>query len=405
MRVNAQAFFNFCAGHVPLLRDLAERPAELSEAEVFRVIRTHGSEELPETTWRRLTEYQILAPIEPQSRLFQMAQPVRNLLSYLFDEANPTTPEVIRGYVQSLEVISKQLARALESEEMALVELAFNEINQTLRRIYADLEATHQSILREVAEFKIQREKVTVREKYRRIVYWMERFVEPMIEVIRADGPMRAAFDEVERLLALARRQALFSDLPNLERNLRYLRLIGQHALRIFLQCRKEIQPLYESLRRSSFLADGAARALERLQRDGLARWGAEPIIGICSVRMTSVPGDAAIAKALRLVVEHQPEPAPVLALQTEEAAPGALVRRLWLDGLEAKARENLPVTDLVGWLADAYPEKHCAEILSGFTSLIFHEDFSGRFTDGAPRTYALPDGELEGPPVRLTAK
>src|SRR5690606_23203999 len=138
-----------------------------------------------------------------------------------------------------------------------------------------------------------------VREKYRRIVYWMERFVEPMIEIIRADGPMRAAFDEIERLLGLARQRALFNDVPNLERNLRYLRLIGQHALRIFQQCRKEIQPLYESLRRSSFLAEGAARALERLQRDGLARWGNDPVTGHSMLRIVSVPGDAAISKSL----------------------------------------------------------------------------------------------------------
>jgi hypothetical protein len=405
MRVNPQAFFNFCAGHVALLRDLAERSAEISEFEVFRVIRAHPSEELPETAWRRLKEYQIMVPLEPGSQSYLVAQPIKNLLAYLFDEANPTTPEVIQGYVRSLEVICKQLARALEAEEMMVVELAFAEINQTLRRIYADLEATHQSILQEVAQFKTTREKVTVREKYRRIVYWMERFVEPMIEVIRADGPMRAAFDEVERLLGRARQGALFNDVPNLDRNLRYLRLIGHHALRIFQQCRKEIQPLYDSLRRSSFLAEGAAKALERLQREGLARWGLEPIIGVCSLRVVAVPGDAAIARALRRVLEHPPEPAPVLALQTEDTIPGALVRRLWLDGLESKARGELPLDDLLGWLARAYPEKDTAQILSGFTSLLFHQDFHGAFSDHPARAYALPDGELEGPPVRLEAK
>ena len=33
----------------------------------------------------------------------------------------------------------------------------------------------------------------------------MERYVEPMIEIVRADGPMRAAFDETERVLNRAR--------------------------------------------------------------------------------------------------------------------------------------------------------------------------------------------------------
>lgn len=405
MRVNAQAFFNFCSGHVPLLRALAECSAEVSEAEASRIIRAHPTDELPETAWRRLKDYQIMVPLEPGSEMYLLAEPVKALLAYLFDEATPTTPEVIRGYVQSLEVVSKRLSRALDGEEITIVELAFAEINQTLRRIFADLEATHQSVLLEVAQFKTTRQKITVREKYRRIVYWMERFVEPMIEVIRADGPMRAAFDEVERLLSLARQRALFNDVPTLERNLRYLRLIGHHALRIFQQCRKEIQPLYESLRRSSFLAEGAAKALESLQREGIARWGTEPLMGICAHRFVAVPGDAAIANALRRVIEHKPEPPPVVSIAEEDPAPSALVRRLWLDGLESRARADLPLPDLLAWLSASYPEKETAQILSGFTRLLFHEDFRGSFSDDPPRTYELRDGELEAPPVRLIAK
>jgi hypothetical protein len=89
---------------------------------------------------------------------------------------------------------------------------------------------------------------------------------------------VRAAFEHVECVLHAAREQTLFNDIPNLERTLRYLRLIAQHALRIFQQCRKELQPLYESLRRSIFIAQGAALALDRLQRDGVAKWGADPL-------------------------------------------------------------------------------------------------------------------------------
>ncbi len=309
MKVNAQAFFNFCAAHVPLLRQLAERTGELSEGEVMRLVREQADahEELPETTWRRLREYQILVPSEPGGESCLLAEPVARLLTYLYNNANPATPEIIRGYVQSLDTLAKQLARALENENVTVVGLAFNEISLTLRRIHADLDETHQAILAEVGRYKTERQRVSVREKFRRIVYWMERYVEPMIEIVRADGPLRESFDEVERLLRSAREQALFNDHPALARNLRFLRLVGAHALRVFVQCRKEIQPLYESLRRSTFIAEGASRALEKLQSEGLANWGTAPLIGICSLRLQNVPGDAAIALALRRVIEHRP--------------------------------------------------------------------------------------------------
>src|SRR5580658_5089646 len=186
MKVNPQSFFNFCANHALLLRALAERGGEISETEAMRLIRAHPNtiEELPETAWRRLRELQILVPIEPGSDLFFMADPVSRLLTYLFNEANPATPEMIRGYVLSLETTGKRLARALDEDEIQQAKLAFEEISQTLRRIHADLNETQHAILAEVARYKTERGRVSVREKYRRIVHWMERYVEPMIEIV-----------------------------------------------------------------------------------------------------------------------------------------------------------------------------------------------------------------------------
>jgi len=101
MRINPQSFFNFCANHSALLSALAARGEEFSEAEAMRLIRANPciGEELPETAWRRLRELQILISTEPGSELFLIAEPVARLLNYLFNEANPATPEIIRGYV------------------------------------------------------------------------------------------------------------------------------------------------------------------------------------------------------------------------------------------------------------------------------------------------------------------
>src|SRR5258706_7921744 len=302
MKVNPQSFFNFCANHAPLLRGLAERGGEISEAEAMRLIRANqgAADELPETAWRRLRELQILVPTEPGGELFFMADPVARLLTYLFNEANPATPEMIRGCVLSLETTGKRLARAFDEEDVQKVKLAFEAISQPLRRIHADLNETQHAILAEVARYKTERSRVSVREKYQRIVHWMERYVEPMIEVVRPDGQLRAAFDETERLLNRAREEALFNDHPALVRNLRFMRLVGAHALRVFTQCRREIQPLYESLRRSSFIAEGAARALEKLQTEGLSKWGNEYLIGVAALRFQNVTSDAAIELGLR---------------------------------------------------------------------------------------------------------
>ena len=406
MKVPPQSFFTFCANHVPLLRTLADTGGEISEADVRRLIRTTGSadDEMPETTWRRLRELQILVPTETGSDFYFLAEPLNRLLAYLFDEAQATTPEIIHGYIQSLEALGKQLSRAIDGDDLTVVRMALDEIQQTLRRIQADLDETHRSILTEVARYKTERQSVSVRDKFRRIVHWMERYVDPMVEIVRADGPLRATFDETERLLYRAREHGLFNDLPALERNTRHLRLVSRHALRVFQQCRRELQPLYESLRRSSFIAEGAAVALERLQREGMDGWAERHVIASCVLRLQDVPGDRAIERALRNVVEHPPEPAPILSLHSEEATPAAYLRRVWLESLPDEAGSGLPLPDLLGWLVSRYPQKDTADTLAGFTRLVFDGKFSARFTAAGPHIYETNDGELHAMPVELTS-
>lgn len=406
MKVNPQAFFNFCSSHVPLLGQLTANEGDVSEAEVRLLIRANPGQgdELPETTWRRLKELQILVPTEPGGDFYLLAEPVRKLIAYLFDEAQAATPEMVRGCMESLRVTGHQLVRSIDQDDLALLRLTMEEINHTLRRIHADLDETHRRILDEVARYKTERRTVSVREKFQRIVQWMERYVNPMVEIVRPDGPLRATFDETERLMQRAREHGLFNDLPALERGLRRLRFVQDHALRVFGQCRRELQPLYESLRRSSFIAEGAALALRRLEQEGLGNWVETHVIASCALRWQNVPGDAAIERALRNIVEHPPEPAPVVALSAEEETPSDLLRRHWLDGLPVTARESLPLPDLLGWLVKRYPQRDIADTLAGFTLLVFDSEFSATFGGGKTRDYPTADGTLEAEPVQLAS-
>jgi hypothetical protein len=402
MKISPQTFFNFCADHVPLLRVLKEQEAEVSEADVRRLIRSTASDELPETTWRRLGELQILVPVEPGSDFYFMAEQVSRLLSYLFDEANAASPEIIGGYINSVDALDKQLSRAIDSEDLLGARLALEELQQTLRRIQSDLDETHRCILTEVSRYKIER-RVSVRDKFRRIVYWMERYVDPIVEMVRVDGPLRATFDEAERLLQRAREHGLFNDLPGLERNFRQLRTIQRYSLRVFQQCRREIQPLYDSLRRASFIAEGAAVALERVQREGVAVCADVLVIPVFTLRWQHVPSDLAIERAVCNVTEYRPEPPPRLDLDSEERIPESYLRRVWLEQLSGAVFPELPVADLLQWLTEHFPEKNTEVTLAGFTRLIFASDMVADFTENPLRRYETADGLLEGRPVTLS--
>lgn len=404
MKVNPQSFFNFCASHIPLLRRLVEAQVEWNEASLVRIARelAHLQDELPETTWRRLVELQILVPTEPGASQFLVAEPVQRLLGYLFDTANPATPDMIRGYVQSLEEVNRRLARAIDAEDYTIVGLGFTEIHTTLRRIYGDLEETQRAVQGEVSAFKINREKTSVRDRFRRIVYWMERFVEPMVEIVRPDGIMAASFEQTELVLSRASRESLFNDHPALERNLRFLRLVRQHALRVFQDCRRELHPLYEALRRSSLIASGAATALDELQRLPASSWIPPLVPGLCQIRIQHVPGDAAIRTVLARLTRHPPEIAPVVPFESAEETPALLLRQLWIDALPAEVQASIPVHDLLEWITSRHPAKSSGDVLAGFSRIVFDPEFKAAFADGPEREYPAADGTLRAHPLRL---
>jgi hypothetical protein len=403
MKIPAATFFNFCAAHVPLLRALMEASGEVSESDVRRLIRaTSTSDEPQENTWRRLNELQILVPVEPGRDFYFMADPVQRLLSYLFDEATAATPELIAGYIDSIEELDKQLSRATEEEDTTGIRLALEELHQTLRRVQNDLEETHRCILSEVGRYKIERQGVSIREKVRRIVYWMDRYIDPLVNIVRPDGSLRASFDETERLLYRAREQGVYNDLPGLERHSRHLRVVRRYALRIFQQCRRELQPLYESLRRASFIAEGAAIALEHFQREGIDHSGGTHIVPFFTLRWQNAPAESALERVLQNVTAYEPESAPVLPLNTEESVPTSYQRRIWLDSLGETVRSELPIDDVFKWLVSNNPDRDTESILAGFTSLFFDPGFVSHFTDNASREYRTTDGAIEAQPVQL---
>ncbi len=397
MKIPPKPFFNFCAEHFTLLRKLLDHGAEVSEADVRRMIRTtsESPDLMPETVWRRLREFQILVAVENGSEFFVMAEPVSRLFAYLFDEARATTPEIVRGYIQSLDSTSKRLSRAIDDDDPSMIRVLVDEIQIHLRRIDADLDETHRSILSEIGTYKTARQSVSVRDRFRRIVHWMECYVDPMVEIVNTDGALQATFGEVERLMVSAQTQSMFGDVAALELTIRQLRQAGRHGLRVFQQCRRELMPLYESLRRASFIAEGASKALLALEREGLAGWSQRHLIRRHRLQTSEVPGDRGIERALLDVLQHPPIPAPVLALHEEDREPPAYLRRLWLDSLHDEAMEAAPVSDVLDWMTSRYPQRNTADTLAGLTRLIFDQSFVVQFAPGDCRPYRTPDGEL----------
>lgn len=408
MIVPPKDFFQFCAKHVTLLRELEQRAngTDLSEAEIANLVKTHTLEgdEQPAFTTKRLKDLRILVSADQSQQYFLMAEPVRGILRYLLEEAKPASSETVQGYIKELQKLAQKLRTSVTTENPTLAELALADITQTLRRLHEDVSATHVSVLGEVTRYKVDKRPTSVFEKYQRIVWWMQQYIAPMLDVIRVNGPMQATFSEVEEVLEGASRNSLVISIGASERNLRLIRLARRHALNVFDQSGKEIAPLYQSLARSSNLATGAAWVLDRLRQESLENWIQQAVVGVFTLRQQAAFSDKAITRAIERVLNNPPAPAPTIELGKGKEKSTALEHTRWIEALPDEIASELPINDLLGWLTTRYPQSDTERLLAGFSLLFFHEKFRARFTDEVVTAYETPRHQIHSHPVRLEA-
>ncbi len=405
MQVTPKRFFDFCSSHVPLLHAIAVKPGDVSEAQVRQLIRTFNDSvsEQPETTWQRLLELQILVPLEEGSAHYVMAQPLLQLINYLYNDAVPTSPEIIQGYIAALESARKRIVIGIEAGDALSVAMATNEVDHTLRRMQDDLDATHRAVMSEVARYKADRTSVSVRERYVRIVGLMDQYVHPLVEIVRVDGLLVSVLDETDLALRAAREQGVYVEMGMIARNERQIRALRRRSIHTLNESRRELQPLYDVLRRASAIAHGATLALGRLRQMKQDDWVVNYMVQADRAGIECPPTDSVLRHVINEVVSHPPTPPPVLSMEENGDTPPDYVRLLWLNGLATDLREELPVKDLTAWITGTFPEKGTSDMLLGLSRLLFDPTMDVQFKGGKQKQYRTRDGVLEVSTISIT--
>lgn len=404
MQPTPKRFFDFCANHVPLLHAISQKPGDISEAQVRQMIRTFSdiTTEQPQTTWERLIELQVIVPVEEGSSHYVMSQPLLQLLSFLYNDAVPTSPEIIQGYIAAMESARKRIALGVEAGDALSVAMATNEVDHTLRRMQDDLDATHRAVLAEVARYKADRTSVSVRERYLRILTLMDQYVHPLVEIIRVDGLLESTLTETDMVLRAAREQGVYVELGMVERNERQIRVMRRRAIHTLNESRKELQPLYDVLRRSSAIAHGATLALGRLRQMKLEDWVALYMTPTTNARVEVPPTDEVLRRIIDEVVNHPPIPPPLLNTAESADTPPDYVRLLWLNALPDLLKEELPVKDITNWLTSNFPEKSTSDALLGLSKLLFDPKLDVEFRGGKMKQFRTRDGVLEAATIAI---
>lgn len=401
MTSNPQAFFRFAARYYPLLIDLFYRSEGVTEADLCDLISRSRSEgdPAPSHVSDQLLAFGIVEPIPDATATFELTSPVRALLSFLLREHRLTSAKVIQGYLSDMEQLRTELDGAARQDLGNQAARALADISQLLERIRQDSHANREAIIAEVLKLKSNREKRSTRERFEIINRLWSRYLEPLRDLIDVRQAMDTDLEDLARVLAAASVSfqldgALSREFSRCRARLLRLR---REVAEDFRESLREVEPLYNSLKRESELVRGASLALERLDRQGLASLDLEELMGIPVWRIEGTFADTSLEGYLLGVRGYEPVEAPVLPTGTV----GMSLQVILASDLLARLSASLPVDDLLEWLLSTFPEASLGELLRAYGRIFLGEDIHLQFAT-EERRYRVPGAAIVARPVRL---
>lgn len=403
MAADPQSFFQFAADHYPLLVDLFYREEGVNDVELLALVERHRSERDPSPHYLadRLVKLGVLETVPDATAVYEMARPVRNMLAFLLLEHRLTSAAVIQGYLTELESLGRELDQAVAAQRGSHAARVLGEASDLVERVRQDSRANRDAIVREVMGLKSNRERRSARERFEIINRLWTRFLEPLRDLIDVRQAMDQTLEALERRArqgaeVFALDGALAREFSRLRARLLRLR---RAAAEDFREAVREVEPLYQTLRRESELVRGASRALERIRREGLGSLRLAERLALPVWRREGLFADGAVESFLRDLRGYRPQRSPAIPEAGEAGQPGFIDP----DELAESLRRSLPVPDALDWLSRRYPEAPLAELLRAYGRL--HAGGAGRVSFAAePREYRLAGVRVVGHPLRVEA-
>ena len=404
MAINPQSFFNFAAQNYPLLHDIFRRSGGMNDAELSELIRRHRiGLESPAALIEKLVTLKIIEPLPDATASYEMTRTLSVLFRFLLQEQRLTSTAVIQAYLDELERAQVDLDHAIRDDKHSLIERALDEITETMERIRQDSRANREAIINEVMTVKSNRGKRTVSERFEKILYLWNHYLEPLKDLIDVRKTMDASLDGLERLLKQGVEQFLLDGALHREFSRCSVRLVRlrRDMTADFHESLHEVEPLYVSLKQDSSLTKGVAQALERIGKEGIRSLNLPATLAIPSGWLREGLFDNTDIEAfLHNVRGYQPLEPPAINFGTETPSP----RFIPPDELIDMLQNSLPVSDVLQWLLDQYGAYPFPELLRAYGRIFGSDVFKAEFSK-EEKSYQLPGMTVLARPLAVEAK
>jgi hypothetical protein len=366
------------AEHWTLLEPLCERfdQGTLGLAE----LRTQLATQLPEGTptditalldqWIRLD---ILVPVAKSPNRFELNAQIHDFLAYLRREHRLGLCLEIEAYLRHLERLAQYIQEAFENRDANDLARQLRLLDMRVRDVLKKLANDEQALVGVAERAKTSDRQIPLRQRYAEVLATWDEYVEPMIQLVAADGAFEQGVYRVEHvLLRLLSEQQRLGQLVDDDLLLRtHARILDMQttAQLTLRKARELLLPLREEARRHNAVTRGAALALAAIRKKGLDAVPQAALPLFTRPQSTFLGSASQVEAYVYALARFEPKPAQFPRASGGRKGEAPRAPKTAREMLE-RCQDALPLPDLMLWLLEQEPEGATDELLYWFSRL-----------------------------------
>jgi hypothetical protein len=321
-------------------------------------------------TWIRLD---ILVPVAKSPNRFELNAQIHDFLAYLRREHRLGLCLEIEAYLRHLERLAGHIQDAFDIRDGNDLARQLRLLDMRVRDVLKKLANDEQALVAVAERAKTRDRQVALRQRYAEVLATWDEYVEPMIQLVNADGAFEQGVRKVENvLLRLLGEQQRLGHLVDDDMLLRtHARILEmQTCAQLTLRHARELLlPLREEARRHNAVTRGAALALSAIRRKGLDAVPQAALPLFSRPQSTFLGSASQVETYVYALARFEAKPAPFPKAHKSDTEGIQRAPRTVKEMLE-RCENALPMPDLMLWLLDQEPDGATDDLLYWFSRL-----------------------------------
>jgi hypothetical protein len=320
--------------------------------------------------WIRLD---ILVPVAKSPNRFELNAQIHDFLAYLRREHRLGLCLEIEAYLRHLERLAGYIQDAFEIRDANDLARQLRLLDMRVRDVLKKLANDEQALVGVADRAKTSDRQIPLRQRYAEVLATWDEYVEPMIQLVNADGAFEQGVRRVEQvLLKLLSEQHRLGQLVDDDLLLRtHARILEMQttAQLTLRRARELLLPLREEARRHNAVTRGAALALSAIRRKGLDAVPQAALPLFTRPQSTFLGTTGQVESYVYALARFEPKPTQFPKASGTRKGEAPQAPRTAREMLE-RCHSALPMPDLMVWLLEQEPTGATDELLYWFSRL-----------------------------------